>query len=344
MTMKVSRALHIVIAVLLFTLCGAAQELPTDETAPLVLVRIIPMPGVEGRFDHMAVDNQNGRVFASVYGNDTVQVLDTQRGARIRNIEAGFIKPQMVVYLPDSNRIVVSSEGDGTCKVFDADTYKLIDTVKYSDDADQLRYDPVAKRVYVAYGDGEESAIGVFDAKTNKRLEEFKVAAHPESFQLEEKGPKIFVNLASISQIAVIDRNTRKVVNWKLEEAGTNFPMALDEAHRRMFVAARKPARLLVLDMDTGKQIASLPGAIDTDDLSYDVDRKRIYVTSGEGYIFVYQQIDADRYQRIAKIPSAIGARTSAYTGQVGKHNSFYLAVPARANRGAELWVYETRD
>jgi hypothetical protein len=111
-----------------------------------------------------------------------------------------------------------------------------------------------------------------------------------------------------------------------------------------MFVAARKPARLLVLDMDTGKQIASLPGAIDTDDLSYDVDRKRIYVTSGEGYIFVYQQIDADRYQRIAKIPSAIGARTSAYTGQVGKHNSFYLAVPARANRGAELWVYETRD
>jgi hypothetical protein len=133
-------------------------------------------------------------------------------------------------------------------------------------------------------------------------------------------------------------------VNWKLEEAGTNFPMALDEAHRRMFVAARKPARLLVLDMDTGKQIASLPGAIDTDDLSYDADRKRIYVTSGEGYIFVYQQIDADRYQRIAKIPSAIGARTSAYTGQVGKHNSFYLAVPARANRGAELWVYETRD
>ena len=94
MTMKVSRAMHVVIAMLLFTLCGAAQELPTDETAPLVLVRIIPMSGVEGRFDHMAVDNQNGRVFASVYGNDTVQVLDTQRGARIHSLEAGFIKPR----------------------------------------------------------------------------------------------------------------------------------------------------------------------------------------------------------------------------------------------------------
>jgi DNA-binding beta-propeller fold protein YncE len=343
--MKVSQAMNTAIAMLLFTLCGAAQELPTDESAPLVLDRIIPIPGVEGRFDHMAVDNEHGRVFASVYGNDSVEVLDTARGRRIHSIQEGFIKPQMVVYLPESNRIVVSNEGDGTCKIFDADTYKLIDTVKFSDDADQLRYDSAAKRVYVAYGDGNESAIGIFDATTNKRLEgEFKLAAHPESFQLEEKGPKIFVNLASISQIAVIDRNTHKIVNWKLEGAGTNFPMALDEAHRRMFVAARKPARLLVLDMDTGKEIASLPGAIDTDDMSFDSDRKRIYVTSGEGFIFVYQQIDPDRYQRIAKIPTTIGARTSAYTGQVGKHNSFYLAVPARSNRGAELWVYETRD
>lgn len=344
--MKRFHILQISAFVMLCSICGAAQEtLPADESAPLVLVRIIPIPGVEGRFDHMAVDNKNGRVFAPVYGNDSVEVLDTQRGKRIHSIQEGFIKPQMVAYLPESNRIVVASEGDGTCKILDADTYKLIDTVKFSDDADQLRYDPAAKRVYVGYGDGDESAIGVFDATTNKRLEgEFKVAAHPESFQLEEKGPKIFVNLASISQIAVIDRNTRKIQNWKLEEAGTNFPMALDEAHRRMFVAARKPARLLVLDMDTGKEIASLPGAIDTDDMSYDSDRKRIYVTSGEGFIFVYQQIDPDRYQRIAKIPTAVGARTSAYTGQVGKHNSFYLAVPARANRGAELWVYETRD
>jgi len=323
---------------------GAAQEQApsNDEFAPLVLVRIIPMPDVQGRFDHMAVDNKTGRLYAAVYGNDSVQVLETQRGKRVHSINEGLTKPQMTAYLPDSNRIVVSNEGDGSCKIFDADTYKLIDTVKFADDADQLRYDPVTKRVYVGYGDG---AIGMFDATTNKRIEgEFELGAHPESFQLEEKGPRIFVNLASISQIAVIDRNTHKIEKWKLEEAGTNFPMALDEEHHRLFVAARRPARLLVLNTDTGKVVASLPGAADTDDMAFDVTRRRIYVPSGEGFIFVYQQIDADRYQRIAKIPSAIGARTSAYYGQVGKHNSLYLAVPGRSNRGAELWVYETRD
>ena len=86
------------------------------------------------------------------------------------------------------------------------------------------------------------------------------------------------------------------------------------------------------------------PGASDTDDMWYDATRKRIYVPSGEGFMYCYQQIDADHYKRLAKIPTAIGARTSAYAGQVGKHNSLYLAVPARVFKGAELWVYETRD
>jgi len=343
MTTRKLGAACLAVLVALIVRAGAQEQAPSnDEFAPLVLVRIIPMPDVQGRFDHMAVDNKTGRLYAANYGNDSVEVLEVQRGKRVHSIQLELSKPQMVAYIPESNRIVVSNEGDGSCKIFDADTYKLIDTVKFSEDADQLRYDPVTKRVYVGYGDG---AIGMFDATTNKRIAgDFELGAHPESFQLEEKGSRIFVNLASVSQIAVIDRNTHKIEKWKLEEAGTNFPMALDEEHHRLFVAARRPARLLVLNTDSGKVIASLPGAADTDDMAYDATRRRIYVPSGEGFIFVYQQIDADRYQRIDKIPSAIGARTSAYYGQVGKHNSLYLAIPGRSNRGAELWVYETRD
>jgi len=93
------------------------------------------------------------------------------------------------------------------------------------------------------------------------------------------------VNLASQSQIAVIDRNTREIKKWKLVGAGTNFAMALDEKDRRLFVSARRPASLLVLDMDTGRQVAKLPGAADSDDMWYDATRKRIYIPGGEGLI-----------------------------------------------------------
>ena len=329
--------------VLILGFAAVAQQIPADEeTEPLVLVRIIPLPGAEGRFDHMAVDVKGGRIFASVFGNDTVEVMGVRRARRIRTISGGFNEPQAVAYLPESNRIVVSNSGDGTCQIRDGTTYKLLSTVKFPGDADQLRYDPASKRVYVGYGEG---GIGAFDAVTNQRVgHDFMLGVHPESFQLEQHGRRIFVNLASSSQVAVIDRATGGITKWQLRDAGTNFPMALDEAHNRLFIAARRPARLLVLDAESGKLVASLPGAADTDDMWYDATRRRIYVPSGEGFIFVYQQVDADHYQRIAKIPSAIGARTSAYLGQVGKHNSLYLAVPARADRGAEMWVYETRD
>jgi DNA-binding beta-propeller fold protein YncE len=318
-----------------------AQELVGDESAPLFLTRIIPIPDTVGRFDHMAVDNKRGLVFATVFGNDTVEVLQLERAKRIRTLAGAFNRPQAALYMPDLNRLAISNSEDGTVKIFDGDSFNPIGTVKFDDDADNMRYDPVSKRVYVGYGEG---AIGVFDATTNKRLGDYELGVHPESFQLEQKGPRIFVNLASTNEIAVIDRITRKIARWPLKEAGTNFPMALDEEHRRLFVAARRPARLLVLDMDSGKVVASLAGASDTDDMWYDSTRKRIYVPSGEGFMYCYQQIDADHYERQAKIPTAIGARTSSYSGQVGKHNSLYLAVPARVFKGAELWIYETRD
>src|SRR5215469_15652127 len=103
--MKLIRVVTLIVVVLLMSASAAAQELPTDESAPLVLVRIIPIPGVLGRFDHMAVDNAGGRVFAAIYGNDSVEVIDTARGRRVRSLQEGFIKPQMALYLPDMNRI-----------------------------------------------------------------------------------------------------------------------------------------------------------------------------------------------------------------------------------------------
>jgi hypothetical protein len=176
------RRVCIILLSLFAATAAGAQQPSNDESAPLVLVRIIPLPDVQGRFDHMGVDNKSGRVFVAVYGDDSVQVLEIPRAKQVRSIKQDFRKPQMALYLADSNRLVVSNEGDGSCKVFDADTYKLLDTVKFPEDADQLRYDSARKRVYVGYGDG---AIGAFDAATNKRVDtDFELGAHPESFQL----------------------------------------------------------------------------------------------------------------------------------------------------------------
>ena len=168
-----------------------------------------------------------------------------------------------------------------------------VTSIDFGDDVDNLRYDAAAKRLYVGYGDEKTGAIGIVDAATNKRLDdEFKLGAHPESFQLSASGPNICVNLPDLKQIAVINRSTHSIVRWPLTFE-SNFPMALDEADHRLFVATRVPPRLAVFDTNSGHLIATLPTVQDSDDLYYDAARNCVYVCGGEGYISVFQQEDA---------------------------------------------------
>ena len=309
---------------------------------PLVLTGAITLANVQGRIDHFGVD-RSGRVFVSALGNNTVEVLDLSAQRDAHSI-ADVPNPQGVVYSPETNKLFVASS-KGKLYVYDGTSFGLQATIDFHVDADNLRYDANSRQVYLGYGEDETGAIAVIDATTNKQVDDFKVGAHPESFQLEVGGPRIFVNLPDTKQIAVINRKTREVTKWPMTLGG-NFPMALDETDHRVFVATRSPARLVVFDTDSGHQLAALPSVQDADDLYYDTERKRVYVSGGEGYISVFQQRDSDHYEPIARVPTAVGARTAGYFGRTGKKgfDRLYLAVPARGGRKAEVQIYTVQD
>ncbi len=316
-----------------FALAVAANA---QQAAPLRLVQTIPIPDIEGRIDHFGVDAKGQRLFVSALGNNTLEVLDLRAGRRIHSI-SGLREPQGVFYVPEFNKIFVANGGDGALKIFNSESFRLIETVDFSDDADNVRYDRAAKRIYVGYGSG---ALGIVDAANGKRLGDVKLEAHPESFQLEASGPRIFVNVPNAGHVAVIDRNRRAVVaKWPLA-AKANFPMALDEAHRRLFLTCRRPPQVFVFDTTLGRVVAVLSTVGDADDMFYDASHGRIYVSGGEGYLSVIAQRDSDHYEIIGKIPTAVGARTSFFVPELGH---LYLAVPQRANQGAEIRVYEVQ-
>lgn len=321
-----------------------AQDKPTsNETpSPLVLTGTIPLPNIRGRIDHLGFDPK-GRLFVSALGNNAEEVIDLAAATPEHSI-TGIPKPQGVVYARDVNKLFVGSD-EGKLYIYDAESFSLITTIDFGDDVDNLRYDPSTKQVYVGFGDADAGAIGIVNATTNQRLpQEFKLGAHPESFQLASSSSKIYVNLPDSKQIAMIDRSTETVSRWPVP-FDSNFPMALDEAGHRLFVATRSPARLLVFDSISGRKVAALPCVQNSDDLFFDVVRKRIYVVGGEGYISVFQQNDPDHYEQLARIPSALGARTAGYFGKGKKgFDFFYVAVPARADASAEILVYTVQD
>ena len=321
----------ILIALVLF-----AFNLRAANTSALTLIQTIPLQNVEGRIDHMAVDVIGQRLFIAALGNDTVEVVDLKAGKAVKSL-SGFAEPQGMIFVPEFDRLFVANGSDGTCRILDGNSFKLVRTVKLGDDADNIRYDETAKKVYVGYGSG---ALAAIDARTGERTTDIKLAGHPESFRISTSGA-IFVNVPEAGQIALVDRNKGKVTDtWPLEDAAGNFPMFLDEANQRMFVGCRRPAALLIYDSTTGKLAASVPISHDTDDLFYDRDNKLVYVSCGAGVIEVIKQMDANHYLRAETLKTASGARTSLFVPEL---KILCLAVPHRIGQAAEIRVFKTQ-
>jgi len=297
-----------------------------------VLEKTIPLLGVDGRFDHFSIDVKGRRLFVAALGNNSVEVLNLDESKVIHSIR-GLSEPQGLFYNAETNRLYVANGGDGTLCTYDGKNYALIETVKFGDDADNVRYDSSAKYLYVGYGSG---ALGAIDVTSGKIVFKIPLKAHPESFQLEKKGTRIFVNVPNAGQIAVIDREKKALLTtWTVETAKANFPMALDEANHRLFIGCRNPAQLLVFDTQTGKQVSSLSLHGDCDDIFYDSDRKQIYASCGEGFIDVISQKDANQYELVQSVKTKSGARTCFFDGQY-----LYLAVPKRGEQSAEIRLY----
>ena len=300
---------------------------------PLELVRTIPMPKVDGRIDHLAHDAKGGRLFVAALGNNTLEVIDLAQGKVVHRIE-GLHEPQGILFL--DGQIVVASGGDGSCRFYDGSTFKLAKAVDCKDDADNVRTDAEAKLVYVGYGSG---GLAVIDPAKGAKIGDIPLEGHPESFQLEAKGKRVFINVPKAGHIAVADREQRTVVaKWKLS-AGANFPMALDEEGHRLFVGCRQPSKLLVIDTGSGKELAAVDCSGDTDDVFYDAPSKRVIVSCGAGFLDVFDASGAAP-RRLGNASTAAGARTCLYVPDPGL---VFLAVPHRGRPQAEIRVFRPK-
>ena len=249
----------------------------------------------------------------------------------IKNLRA----PQGISFSPEFNRLAVANDQDGSVRLYDGTSLRQVARIDLKDDADNVRYDTASRYFWVGYGSGGLAGI---DPASGKQIADVKLDAHPESFQLETRGKRIFVNVPGAGHVAVIDRQTgRLVAKFALTGAGANFPMALDEADHRLFIGCRIPAKLLVLDMETGKAVATLDIVGDTDDLFYDPANKRIYVSGGEGRITVIGQTNANVYNVLGEVATAPVARTSFFVPEI---ETLYVAVPHRGKQKAELRVF----
>jgi len=308
---------------------------PEEKT--LQLKQTIPLPGVEGRIDHVELDAEGERLFVCALGNNTVEVLDLRKSERVHTI-TGLGAPQGLVYIPELNRLFVANDKGGLCNIYDAKSWQLIGKVDFKDDADNVRYDNATKQIYVGFGSG---GVGTVNAADVKQVGSIKLAAHPEAFELEKRGRRIFVNVPNAGHVAVADREKGEVIaTWKTGDASANFPMALDENSHRLFIGCRAPSKLVVLSTELGNVVASIDISGDPDDIFYDNKRHRIYAICGAGKIDIIEQTDANTYKAFAKVDTANGARTGFF---VPERDNLFIAVPHRGSQAAEIRCYQIK-
>ncbi len=320
------------IALLLGICLGTAHA---GQPQPLVLVKTIPLGAIDGRIDHMAIDAESERLYVSALTNDSLEVVDLKQGKRMRPL-AGPKGPQGVMILPESHEIAVACGEDGVLRLYD-EKLNLVRFVNELKDADNLRYDSASKRAYLGYG----KALAVIDTTVPSKLAQVALDGHPEAFQVEKDGNNIYANVPQSREVVVIDKSSLQITaHWQMLEAHENFPMALDEANHRLFIGCRNRAKVLVYDTKVGSYIGKVDCVGEADDLYFDAERKRIYVTGGQGYITVISQVDPYLYKVVANITTSAGARTSLFDPASG---NFYVAVPHHRDQSAAIWVYKTR-
>src|SRR5712672_1524991 len=263
---------------MLFTTAASAADPP-----PLVLETKIPLGAVAGRIDHFAFDADRQLLFVAELGNNSVGIVDLKERKVLQRI-TGLSEPQGVAYHPATSTLYVANGGDGSVRLFQGPDFTAAGRIDLGDDADNIRIDSWRNRIVVGYGKG---ALAVINPTSRRKVADIPLKGHPESFQFDETGSRIFVNVPDAREIAVVDTGSGQQIST-LDTAGarSNFPMAVDADEHRLLVAFRSPAKLMFFATRTGKLEGSFDTCRDADDVFVDPQR-RLYVSCGEGVIDV---------------------------------------------------------
>ena len=299
--------------------------------APLALEAKIPLGEVSGRIDHLAIDVERQRLFVAELGNNSLGVIDLAAGKVLRTI-AGLSEPQGVAYVPFADNVYVANGGDGSVRVLRGEDLAPIGLIELGDDADNVRVDAQRSRVLVGYGKG---ALAVIDPASRTKAADIRLKGHPESFQIDESGSRVFVNVPGAREIEVVDLVAEAKRSLPTQGAGSNFPMAIDRDAHRVLVVFRSPPTLVALSPQDEHVAAKVETCGDADDVFVDAKRHRVYVSCGDGVVDVLEEREAG-YGRLARVPTVSGARTSLFVPELDR---LFVAVRARSGDPAAIWV-----
>ncbi len=314
---------------------------PAPASDPLVLLSTTKLPDITGDFDHLAVDLKRNRLFVSAEVHQSIEVFDLKTGEHLQSAP-GVTTPHTIAFVPETNQLLVADGGDASCRILDGTDLHQVKRIALEAGPDAAYYDSVNRLFYL--GNGGRGAKTDFSYITIISVDKADIvgkirveSANLEAMALDREANLLYVNMRDKAQIGVIDLASNKISKtWRVPDLELNTPMALDAANHRLFVVGRKPGKFFIIDTQTGKGVAVLDSVEIADDMTFDSQAKRIYIT-GSGGVSVFQEKSADEYERIAQFGTN-GGKTSVYVPSL---KQFYIIHTETPEDIAGLQVYK---
>lgn len=285
-----------------------------DQTAATYqLTRTVALGGGE-RWDYVVFDPSAKRVYVS--HGDHVTVVDDDTGAVVGEIGTFPGGTHGIAISTETGQGYTDDGKAGVAIAFDLHALKPLTRIPTAPDADGIFYEPVTRHVYVINGDS--GSLTVIDPATNAALSTITVGAGLEAGVVDRKGT-IFVNGADKHEIVRIDAKTNAVTaHWPMPDCQRPHGLAIDRETRRLFSTCAN-AVLVVVDADTGANLATLPIGSGSDGAEFDPVRKLIFSSNGDGTVSVVREQDAQTFVPADAIKTVPSARTMAIDPATGR-------------------------
>ncbi len=321
--MKMQTAVRVSLIVL-----AATVALPTVASgADYKVVKTWKLGG-DGGWDYLTADSDGHRLF--IARATRVMVIDTESGKQVGEIPdtAGV---HGIALDPEIGRGFTSNGREDTVSVFDLKSLAVEKKIKVGSGPDAILYDPYSKRVFTFNGKGQDRSTTAIDASKGEVVGKIDLGGKPEFAATDEKGT-VFVNIEDTSELVAFDPQKLTVKSrWKLADCEEPTGLAIDRKNRRLFAGCGGNKKMVIIDADSGKIVASPAIGNGCDATGFDAELGLAFASAGDSTITVIKEDGGDKFSVAQTITTQKGARTMAVDAKT--HQLFTVTANVSGTR-----------
>jgi hypothetical protein len=325
--------LEIAIGIIVFCVFAASLQGQT-----LKQIAKFDLPGPEGqRFDYLTVDDEDHFLLSAHLGPGILYVIDLQSNKVVKAVP-GLAGITGLEYVPGTHKVYTSDWGEEKIGIVDLQSMTVIKRLPTAAKPNGSTYASPFHKVYVS--DTLGKAVAVVDVTKDEIVKTIEFASETGMPQYDSSSRKVYVNLRNTNEVAEIDPATDTLLGkYPVDGCQFNHGMAIDPERQRAFLLCSGNRTFTVFALNTHKSVAHLPMPAGADVVKFDPGLRRIYVACSSGFISVFEEKDADHYQKLQDFP--VEKMVHSLAVDLATHRVYAPEQEERGTPVARMVVYE---